>query len=536
MNRIGRIALWTLGAMLIGAAVATIYLVFDECGDPSVPLASGLANVARRWPLWGGGGALLAAAGVVAVAVQLREQRDSAGTAAWASRDDVAELRVHADRGPAGDGLTLGMAHGGEIVLDRSRTLTHTLVIGPTGAGKTRSIYMPNLGHRRTDSFVATDPKGEMWSCTSRFHARVRRYSPLEPDASLAFNWIPRCRDAGVALLLGRALSMQRKSGDAKASDFFWLEGEALILAAIFAHVAELAAPTPVTALNLLTGLKTNEIIELLERSPSRAARKLISGLNHGDDTKLRSGFMVGVVNALMFLADDNLARFTSSTIDGADFTELRHWPIGVYWVLPQADVARLQGVSSLFFNLLLYDIKHAKGGTGVTLFIDEAGNIGRIPDLAQEVTLVRDLNIAFVFGLQSFSQWDALYDRSDTKTITDNCLTWFVLPGLRPNTAEEVSRALGDRTVLGASDGHSSTRSGLWSGKASYSDTRGHSEKARRLLTADEVRRLPKRNAIVLCDNHFPIKVTRHHSTLGPSAPKSVSPCGDVLADEFKA
>jgi type IV secretory pathway TraG/TraD family ATPase VirD4 len=150
-------------------------------------------------------------------------------------------------------------------------------------------------------------------------------------------------------------------------------------------------------------------------------------------------------------------------------------------------------------------------------------------------VTLVRDLDIAFVFGVQSFSQFAAVYGQEDTKTITDNCLTWFVLPGLRPNTAEEVSRALGERTALGASDGTSSTSSGGWFGHASHSESSNQTERARRLLTADEVRRLPLDRAIVLHNNRYPILVRRHHSTLESDPPAPVAPCGNVIAEEFR-
>src|SRR5688572_28269676 len=127
-----------------------------------------------------------------------------------------------------------------------------------------------------------------------------------------------------------------------------------------------------------------------------------------------------------------------------------------------------LAGLTSIFFNLLLDDVKQSSGDTGVTIFVDEAGNVGRIADLAREVTLVRDLGIAFVFGVQSLSQLDDLYGHDNARTIRDNCLTWVALPGLRPDTAEQVSRALGESTTRVASDGRTATTAGGLLGRIS--------------------------------------------------------------------
>lgn len=441
-----------------------------------------------------------------------RRTRDSAGTAAWATTRDVKDMLRRRGDVPKG-GLVIGEFKGRDLTLDRERTLTHTLVVGPTGCGKTRSFIMPNLARPRTDSWLASDPKGELAGCTASVHRRVRIYSPLNPKKSECLNWVPRCADPVIALLLGRALAMQRRTGD--KGDFFWVEAESLILAALFAHVAATATPTPAAVYELATSVDPDKLVAVLSASPSETARGLVAGLRLAGDSKVRSGVLIGVLNALAFLTDPKIREFTASTTRGADFTEFRAWPCGAYWIVPQGDVARLSGLSAIFFNLFLHDIKNAPAKTEVTLFLDEVGNLGKIPDFAKEITLLRGLGVAFVLAIQALSQLESLYGREDARTIWNNCLTWIVHAGLRAETAEEVSRALGEHTVLGANEGWSRSRSGGLFGKPSLSRSGGASERARRLATGDEVRRFSKQEAAVIHDNLPPIRVQKRMSTL---------------------
>jgi len=504
-----------LGGAIIATVAASIWVLSTEPSSATARTSRSLERLSARISVWASAAAFVGAVGGLAFAARRRTTPDSSGSARWASTRDIADMLAPRNAPAPRNGLTLGFVRGRRLTLDRAKMCTHVLILGPTGAGKSRGFLMPNLDHPRADSFVATDPKGELFACTAGFQKRARRYAPLEPDASEPFNWIPRCRDVSIAKLLGRALAMQRQTSEGKASDFFWLEGESLILGALFAHVAETDDPTPTAALRMVTSLGTEQFVDALTNSPSHVARDLVAGLRHGDDKKLRSGMMIGVTNALMILADDRVAQFTSSTHRGADFTELRSWPVGVYWVLPPQDVAPLTGLTAIFLNLLLYDIKHAEGDTGVTMFIDEVGNVGRLPDLSRDITLVRDLDISFVLCTQSASQFVTLYGSDQARTIMDNCLTTCVLRGLRPETAEQVSRALGERTVYASSDGRSSSTSGGWFGRVSRSQSENWSERGRRLLTADEVRCIPDEKAIVIHNNRPPVLVDRHHSTL---------------------
>jgi type IV secretory pathway TraG/TraD family ATPase VirD4 len=164
---------------------------------------------------------------------------DAHGSAGFASPQTQHDLRKPSQTSLPPGGLYLGGCDnfGGDyIALPRDITTLHTMVLGPTGSGKSRSLIMPNIAWINQASFFCTDPKGELWDMTSgnlqQIGMTVRRYAPTEPDASECFNWIPLCRDnPRLADNLARAII---ESGQTKNTQQFWIDGEAAILSAIF--------------------------------------------------------------------------------------------------------------------------------------------------------------------------------------------------------------------------------------------------------------------------------------------------------------
>ena len=145
--------------------------------------------------------------------------------------------------------ILLGTLSSQTLVLPRTLALQHGVIVGGSGTGKSFSLFLPNAAFARETSFVATDPKSELWRYASGFHASVR-YAPTEPDASVCFNWIPLCADARLAELCARAIV---EAGATERQEAPWPDLEAAFLAALFSHASTLAVPTPLTAYQLLT-------------------------------------------------------------------------------------------------------------------------------------------------------------------------------------------------------------------------------------------------------------------------------------------
>ncbi len=418
------------------------------------------------------------------------------------------------------------------VALPREMAVLQTLLLGPNGSGKTRSIIMPSIAWTPT-SFVCTDPKGELWEMTSGFHQHVRRYAPTEPDASECLNWIPFCRtDARLADSLARAII---ESGQTKRTDQFWLDGEAAILSALFAHTAEQPEPTPATAYGILTSVPTgNALITTLQQSPSPIARELIAAAAKASE-KVRGDMLTSVIARMRWMTDEKIKRFTSASVQPPDFKELRHHPVGVYWVMHERDLGYLRPLSALFFTLVLDQLSEGKlsdNPTPVTLFLDEFANIGVIQGFDSIITIARGRGLAFVVCVQALSQIRALYGPERGETIIVNLRSKLILPGITGQSAEEISRDLGDTTTTVRRVARTASPSQL-----GFSRTYSESDHRRRLLTSDEVRRLGENKGdpdmIAIITNRRPLYLWRYWYNAEPSVARAKA-LGPMLAASF--
>jgi type IV secretion system protein VirD4 len=408
------------------------------------------------------------------------------------------------------------------VELSRDETAQHVLILGPTGTGKSRCFFLPNLRHTSRQSFICTDPKGELYELTSGFH-NSKRFAPRDPDHSLCFNWIPLCQSAHLTNLLARAIVVAK--GESRES--FWDDAETNFLAALMAHAATFDAPTPAAMYDFLTSFEQEDLIEQLLNSKSKIARQFIRLFQQASDN-VRGNTALGLGSKLSWLMDSDVRRFTSSTKSIYDFSQLRNTPVGIYWVLSETDVAVLKPLTSLFFTLMLWSIKQ-KNGLPITLYLDEMANVGRIPELEVEITVLRGRNISIVAGLQSFAQLSKVYGHDSENIFRDNFLTKIFLHGLDAETNEKCSRSLGEFT-------HQEKTSSFSYSDNRKTETQSISRNQRRLMTGDEIRRLDKSKFIVVHSNRKPAILKKVYYSLPPETAKLPVPLGADLTIDFEA
>jgi type IV secretion system protein VirD4 len=391
------------------------------------------------------------------------------------------------------------------VILPRETALKHTLVIGPTGAGKSRSFFLPNCYDAGRSSFIATDPKSELWNLTAANQIKPLRFAPAEPNNSAPFNFVAYCKSIDYAEKVAGAVV--HASGTAKGADTHWTNGEEQLLTAILIHTAHSETPTATHAYELLTsGEKT--MCEILENSDQRTAQRLVSSFANSDE-KFKTSVVQGLSGKLRFLESPAIRRFTSSTQHAFEFGALREKPIQIYWCLEQDDVARLQVLTTIFFSIIITQLlKQRTGQTPVNLFFDEFANIGKIKGFESHITLLRGQGIAVSAGLQSTAQLANIYGPAAGKVILDNFNNKFILSGLQGESAEEFSKQLGEGTHYEQTTSYSNTPDGLIGSRTTTST--GDKTHGRRLLTADELRRMPKKQAILISTNLRPVKMKR--------------------------
>ncbi len=146
---------------------------------------------------------------------------------------------------------------------------------------------------------------------------------------------------------------------------------------------------------------------------------------------------------------------------------------------------------------LMVADEHSGKLPNRVMIYADEIGTIPKIESFEMMLSAGRSRRISVVPIIQSFAQLDKNYGKEGAEIITDNCqLTIF--GGFAPNseTAQVLSKALGSRTVMSGS---------ISRGKNDPSQSLQMIE--RPLLTADELKSLPKGSFVVMKTGAHPIQ-----------------------------
>ena len=106
--------------------------------------------------------------------------------------------------------------------------------------------------------------------------------------------------------------------------------------------------------------------------------------------------------------------------------------------------------IYSQLFNLLCEKADDVYGGrlpVHVRCLIDEAANIGQIPNLEKLVATIRSREISCCLVLQARSQLKAIY-KDNAETIIGNMDSRIFLGGTEPTTLKELSTALGKETI----------------------------------------------------------------------------------------
>jgi type IV secretion system protein VirD4 len=403
------------------------------------------------------------------------------------------------------------------------------LILGATGTGKSRGFYLPNLEFLASTgaSVFVNDTKSELWNLASGYWKRAFRFAPLDPDKSSPLNWIPLCTDENQTLTLKLARTIVTNGGDSKNKEAFWDKAETALLAALFAHTATTDTPTPAFAYDILHECDMNGVAEILFDSKSRLARQQARVFWDAGD-KLRGSVFTGARVSLTWLGDAKVRRFTSSTLKPINFAEMRTGKVSVFWCLPVKAIATLRPLTSLVLTLAMEQLKETKGSP-VYMMLDEFANIGAIPDFSTEITLLRSERVPVIAGIQSFAQLAERYGHDAARTIAENFQTKLVLAGLEFDSAERISKHLGELTIIERRDSH--TSKGFFGEGASR--TRSLQKYARRLLTANEITQLSDDEVLIVSANKKPF-IARKWFYSKKAVQKKAQSCGAVITGEL--
>lgn len=332
----------------------------------------------------------------------------------------------------------------------------NTIVIGPTGSGKTRSIVIPDiLDH--PGPVVVVDVKGEIYRTTSRHLERTgRRVMLVDP-----FRLFPNHRSSGLDLL--QPIREAQESAAAARSitevlspcdpgrDLFWTSSANNLVASALHYAASGAGPEAAlhTFSDCLDFLHADDVVhtiatmlDMARDLPAEARRGFVSFLQMPDIT--RGGVLASAQAPLKLLFGTGLrAALSTPDIDLAGLTRGDGTAIFLAW--PPTALKSHGAVLRLLLALFLDAIFKRRAPPPVnTLFmIDEAGTIGPIPQVETAFTLARGYGCRVTAVFQSVQQLQTCYGPA-AMTVFDNAGTVSVLPCSTARSAHEIAGLLG--------------------------------------------------------------------------------------------
>ena len=456
------------------------------------------------------------------------------GSAVWATPASVNAQFAQKDSIPLTQHVRLGLD------THKHRRSLNVLVIGGSGAAKTRSFVLPNILTANTN-YVITDPKSEVLLATGGYLKEqgydVRVLNLVNLEQSDGYNPFCYLRDEKDVLKLVNNLIQSTTPKGSHESDPFWTKAETALLQAIILMLFQEAPEYEQNFSMVMRVLEYAEVreedeghvspLDLLFESIERRKPDSVA-VRQYKVFKLAAGKTAKsiLVSTAVRLAPFNLPQIQALTNhDDMDLYTLGEKKVALYAVIPDNDNTFNFLVSLLYaqaFQALYYSadqIHHGPLPRHVRFVLDEFAAMP-LPGFTRELATMRSRSISASVIIQNMAQIKELY-KDSWETIPGNCDTILYLGGNESSTHKYVSEMLGKATIDTKTHGQTKGKSGSYSTNFQMS--------GRELLTPDEVRKLDNRYALLFIRGASPVMDEKYdlmhhpaisHSSLGGAAP----------------
>ena len=343
----------------------------------------------------------------------------------------------------------------------------NVLVVGGYGSGKTRFFIKPNLLQLHS-SMVLTDPKGtvinEVGNAFLVNGYRIKIFNTINFKKSMHYNPFAYIHDEKDILKLVTTLIANTK-GEGKGGDEFWEKAEKLLYSALIGYI-HYEAPEEeknfTTLLEMINAMEVREDDEefknpvdlmfdqLAERDPDHFAVRQYAKY------KLSAGKTAKsiLVSCGARLAPFDIKELREITMyDELELDTLGDQKTALFLIMSDTDATfnfLISMVYTQLFNLLCEKADDVYGGrlpVHVRCLIDEAANIGQIPNLEKLMATIRSREISAALVLQAKSQLKAIY-KDNADTIIGNCDSQIFLGGSEQTTLKDLNSTLGKETI----------------------------------------------------------------------------------------
>ena len=392
------------------------------------------------------------------------------------------------------------------------------IVIGGSGAGKTRFFCKPNLMQANC-SFLVTDPKGEMLRAVAPLLIQrgyvIKVFDLIDPANSDAFNPFPYIRDDKDAMKLVHNLIRNTTPKNASNNDPFWEKSEIALDTALILYLLHEAPPEEQNFEMVMYMIENGGAREdsddfqspldllfeaLEEEDPSHIAVREYKIFKQAAGKTAKSILLSAAVRLSAFIIPEIVGITTRDDMELGLMGDRKQ---AVFAIIPDNDGTFNYLVGMLYtcaFQALYYQADKVHQGAlpvPVRLMMDEFCNVSLPDDFGKLQATMRSRNIMSTIVLQNISALKALF-KDDWEGLMGNADTLIYLGGNEQSTHKYISEMLGKETL--------DTRNRSISKGSHGSSSTSYQQTGRELLTPDEVRAMDNAYAIVFIRGERPV------------------------------
>ena len=401
----------------------------------------------------------------------------------------------------------------------KHRRNLNTVVIGGSGAGKTRFYAKPNIMQCNT-SFVVLDPKGEIIRSVGHLLEEngyvIKVIDLIDMSKSLGYNPFHYIQSDKDVLKLITNLIRNTTPKGSSTNDPFWEKSETALLEALMLYLYHYAPEDEQNFTMVMEMLNYAEVKEDEEdyESPLDELFKRLEMIDSNSLAlkqykiykqaagKTAKSILISVGVRLAAFNLEELASLTK--YDEMELEQIGERKTALFAIIPDNDSTFNFVVGMLYtqlFQMLYYQADYVHGGElpiPVHFLMDEFANVALPDEFDKLLSTMRSRQIFVSIILQNLAQIKALY-KDSWESILGNCDETYYLGGNEQSTHKYISELLGKETLDTNTYGKSSGHSGNYS--TNYQQT------GRELLTADEVRLLDNNYGLLFVKGERPVK-----------------------------
>lgn len=401
----------------------------------------------------------------------------------------------------------------------KHRRNLNTLVVGGSGAGKSRFYAKVNLCQSNTSYFVL-DCKGELLrdcgGLLERMGYKIKVVDLLNMEKSHCYNPFAYLKsDNDVQKMVTNLFKATTPKGS-QSNDPFWDTAASMLLMALVFYLWYEAPEDEKNFPMVMDMLRAGEVREdddsyqspldelfdrLEMRSPDHIAVKYYKDYRSGSAKTLKS-IQITLASRLEKFNLSSVAALTAT--DELDLASLGEKKVALFALIPDNDASFNFLVSLLYastFQELFYSADRVHGGslpTPVHFLMDEFANVSLPDDFDKLLATMRSRNISVSIIIQNIAQLKALFEKQ-WESIMGNCDEFLYLGGNETSTHKLISESyLGKSTLWLDTYGRSTGHSGSYSTNNQLT--------GRELMTPDEVRMLDNNLALLFIRGELPL------------------------------